>query len=122
MNAPLLDLSYLFEVSGGDPTYVYEVLTLFLDTVPATITSLDKTIRETNDFETIHRQAHSLKSSAGIIKIRSMYDDITRIDALSREKTGKEEIMTRMENVIINFNKALPLIEAEKGRNKPTAK
>lgn len=119
MNAPLLDLSYLFDVSGGDPVYVYEVLTLFLETIPANVASLEQTIRETNDYETIHRQAHSLKSSASIIKIRNMYEDISRIDMLSREQTGKAEIVSRMENVLLNFNKALPLIEAEQGRNKP---
>ena len=119
MNAPLLDLSYLFEVSAGDPTYVYEVLSLYLTTIPENIANLEKTIRETDDFETIHRLAHSLKSSASIIKVREMYEDITRIDSLSREKKGKEEIIARLENVLINFNKAIPLIEAEKGRNKP---
>ena len=121
MSTPLLDLSYLFEVSGGDPVYIYEVLSLFIDTVPTTISTLNKTIRETDDYEAIHRQAHSLKSSAGIIKIRDMFDDINRIDMLSREKNGKAEIISRMDNVLSNFNKALPLIEAEKGRNKPTA-
>ena len=119
MNAPLLDLSYLFEVSGGDPNYIFDVLTLFLDTVPATIAQLERSVREMTDFDMIHRQAHSLKSSAGIIRIKDMYDDINRIDALSRDQTGKAEIVARMENVLFNFNKALPLIEAERGRNKP---
>ena len=119
MNAPLLDLSYLFEISGGDPTYIYEVLTLFIDTVPANLYALEKTIRESDDFELIHRQAHSLKSSASIVRIRDLYENITRIDVLSREKKGKPEIVTCLDNVLANFNKALPLIEAERGRNIP---
>lgn len=122
MNTPILDLSYLFEVSGGDPNYIYEVLSLFVDTVPPNVYALEKTIRETDDFDLIHRQAHSLKSSASIVKIRDMYDNINRIDLLSREKKNKPEITACMEIVLTNFNKALPLIEAERGRNKPEPK
>jgi HPt (histidine-containing phosphotransfer) domain-containing protein len=122
MSTPLLDLSYLFEVSCGDPTYIYEVLSIFLETVPASVETLEQTIRGTDDFEAIHRLAHSLKSSASIIRIRDMYDDVTRIDMLSRESKGKDEIVARLENILINFNKAVPLIEAEKGRNKPADK
>lgn len=118
-NAPLLDLSYLFDISFGEPRYVYDVLTLFLQTFPDGLHNLEKLIRETNDFENIHRQAHTLKSSASIIRIRDVYEDINRIDVLSRHKTGKEEMIARLDNILFNFNKALPLIEAERGRNIP---
>lgn len=118
-NPPLLDLSYLFEISFGDPQYVYDVLSLFVETFPPGLANLEKLIRETDDFDAIHKQAHTLKSSASIIRIRNVFDDITRIDMLSRSKTGKEEIIARLDNVIFNFNKALPLIQAERGRNRP---
>lgn len=116
---PLLDLSYLFDVSAGDETYVFEVLSIYLETFPPGLKKLEKTIRETDDYDTIHKQAHGLKSSASVIKVRSMFDDLTRIDILSRSKTGKEEIIAKLDNILFNFNKALPLIEAERARNKP---
>lgn len=119
MNAPLLDLSYLFEISYGDPQYVFDVLTLFIETFPPGLVNLEKLIRETDDFDAIHKQAHTLKSSASIIRIRGVYDDITRIDMLSRSGTGKEEIIARLDNILFNFRKALPLIQAERGRNLP---
>ena len=120
LNAPLLDLSYLFDISCGDPKYVYEVLTIFVDTFPSGLSNLERLIRETDDFDAIHKQAHTLKSSAGIIRIKGVYDDITRIDTLARTHSGKEEIISKLNNIIFNFNKALPLIQAERGRNKPT--
>ncbi len=119
MNEPLLDLSYLFEISGGDPKYVYEVLTLFLDTFPKGVSVLEQLIRETDQYDHIHKQAHTLKSSAGVIRIRQVYSDLARIDALARTESGKEEIIAKLDNILFNFNKALPLIEAERGRNKP---
>lgn len=120
MNAPLLDLSYLFEISFGDPRYVYDVLTLFIETFPPGLANLEHLIRETDDFDGIHKQAHTLKSSASIIRIREVFDDISRIDVLARSGTGKEEIIARLDNVLFNFRKALPLIQAERGRNLPS--
>jgi HPt (histidine-containing phosphotransfer) domain-containing protein len=122
METPLLDLGYLQEISQNDSTYMYEVITLFLDTVPKSLETLDQLIRETNDFESIQRRAHSLKSSSNVIKVRHMFDNVAKIDLLAREKTGKEEMMTRMADVLANFNEALPLIKAERKRNKPEKK
>jgi hypothetical protein len=119
MNPPLLDLSYLFEISFGDPKYVFDVLSLFIETFPPGLANLERLIRETDDFDAIHKQAHTLKSSSSIIRIRQVFDDITRIDLLSRNGTGKEEIIARLDNILFNFKKALPLIQAERGRNKP---
>jgi HPt (histidine-containing phosphotransfer) domain-containing protein len=119
MNSPLLDLSYLFEISYGDPQYVFDVLSLFIETFPPGLANLERLVRETDDFDAIHKQAHTLKSSASIIRIREVYDDITRIDMLARGATGKAEIISRLDNVLFNFRKALPLIQAERGRNQP---
>ncbi len=121
MNPPLLDLSYLFEISFGDPKYVFDVLSLFIETFPPGLANLERLIRETDDFDAIHKQAHTLKSSASIVRIRQVYDDLTRIDSLSRNSMGKEEIIAKMDNVLFNFKKALPLIQAERGRNKPAS-
>ncbi len=119
MDTPLLDLSYLQEISGSDSTYIYEVLNLFLDTVPKSLEILDQLIRETDDYDSIQRRAHSLKSSSSVIKVRDMFDNVARIDMLARSKSGKEEMRTRMDATLINFNEALPLIRAERKKNKP---
>ena len=119
MDTPLLDLSYLLEISGNDSTYIYEVLNLFLDTVPKSLEILDQLIRETDDYESIQRRAHSLKSSSSVIKVRDMFDNVARIDILARSKSGKDEMRTRMDATLVNFNEALPLIRAERKKNKP---
>ncbi len=122
MDTPLLDLGYLQEISQNDNTYMYEVITLFLDTVAKSLETLDQLIRETNDFESIQRRAHSLKSSSNVIKVRGMFDNVAKIDMLAREKTGKEEMLERIANTLMNFNEALPLIKEERKKNKPAKK
>jgi HPt (histidine-containing phosphotransfer) domain-containing protein len=119
METPLLDLSYLHEISGSDSTYMYEVLNLFLETVPKSVETLEQLIRETDDYDSIQRRAHSLKSSSSVIKVRDMFDNVARIDMLARGKSGKDEMITRLDAVLVNFKEALPLIRAERKKNKP---
>lgn len=114
MNNPLLDLSYLIDTSSGDAKYIYEVLTLFVESFPVGLSNLENLIRNTDDYCAIHKQAHSLKSSASIVQIRDVYEAIAKIDALSREKTGKVEIILNLNIILNNFNKALPLIQSER--------
>jgi HPt (histidine-containing phosphotransfer) domain-containing protein len=114
MNKPILDLSYLIDTSSGDSQYIYEVLTIFVESFPVGLNNLEKLIRTTNDFCAIHKQAHALKSSASVVKIKDVYEAISTIDALSRQNTGKEEIVANLELVISNFGKALPLIQSER--------
>ncbi len=120
MESPLLDLGYLQEISQNDSTYMYEVMNLFLDTVPKSLETLDQLIRETDDFDSIQRRAHSLKSSSNVIKVRGMYDNVAKIDQLARARTGKDEMVTRITETLTTFNEALPLIKAERKKNKPS--
>lgn len=106
-------------MSDDDSVYVFEVVELFLKNVPAGLARLEETIRNTDDFETIQKQSHFLKSSANIIKVRGMYDDLVRMEALARAKTGKEEIEQLLEKLLLIFSEARPVLEAEQEKNRP---
>ncbi len=114
MNKPILDLSYLYDTSSGDSQYIYEVLTLFIESFPVGLNNLEHLIRTTEDYSAIHKQAHALKSSASVVKIKDVYESISKIDALSRINTGKNEITSNLEIVIYSFSKALPIIQSER--------
>lgn len=114
MNRPILDLSYLIDTSSGDNQYIFEVLTIFIESFPIGLSNLERLIRTTDDYCAIHKQAHALKSSASVVKIKDVYESISKIDALSRLNTGKDEIIANLEVVINNFSKALPLIQSER--------
>ena len=119
MESQLLDLSFLYSLAENDGRYIYEVINLFLNNVPAGLARLEQFAHEGNDFEAIHRQAHALKSSAGIIKIRGMYDDLVAIEAAAKTDGDKDQIVSRLDSILHNFATALPLIEAERDKNKP---
>ncbi len=116
---PLIDMSYILDISGGDPMYMYEITGIFLDTMLTGLPKLKELIEDGSDFEKIHKQAHYLKSSAGIIKIRNNYDNLIKIDTLSQMKTDLEEITALFNAIETNFNEALPELTEIKNNNKP---
>jgi hypothetical protein len=118
METPVIDLSYLHSISGNDSKYMYEVLNLFLSTVPESLAKLEKLVKETDDFDAIHKQAHGLKSSFSIVKVGNIFDDIAAIVLLGRQGSGKDEIEERLDRVMTTFSTALPLITAERDKNK----
>lgn len=118
MESPVLDLSYLQSISGNDSKYMYEVMNIFLTTVPDGLNKLEKLVKAQSDYEGIHRQAHSLKSSFSIIKVGDIFDNIAAIVLLGRAGTGMEEITERMGKVRSTFDAALPVLVAERDKNK----
>ncbi len=116
MDTPILDLEYLYEISDKDPDYIHEVLRLFMDSVPETIKELEQSVKEGTDFEAIVKQAHFLKSSSYIVKVKNMYENVTQIELLAKKGSGLSEINEMLQDVIANFDLALPLIQAEQKR------
>lgn len=118
METPVIDMSYITTMAGSDSNYMYEILNIYLKTVSEGLVKLEKLVNTTDDFDAIHKQAHSLKSSFSVIKIDNVFDDINNINLIARTGTGKPEIEERLARVLKSFNAALPLLEAEKAKYK----
>lgn len=114
MNNSIVDFSYLNDLSGGDPAYIKEVLNLFLGTMPDGLKQLGRLVREGNDFDGIYRQAHFLKSSVSVIRVRNMFDDLTKLEALAKAKSPKEDMMPVMEGLENIYNAAHPILMTER--------
>lgn len=108
---PLVDLSYIMELSGGKPQYIQEVLSIFLESTPEGIRSLEDLIRHSDDWDQIHRQAHFLKSGLSIVKIRGLYEYLQEIELLAKEQKDKKRIHFLLEKLLEIFHQALPLIQ-----------
>ena len=112
---PLIDLSYILDISGNDTSYIAEVIGIFLDTMQNGLPKLEQLVLDAPDYEKIHKQAHFLKSSAAIIKVRDSYDNLVKINAMSLAKADIDEIRRLVASVISNYEEALP--ELTKMRN-----
>jgi HPt (histidine-containing phosphotransfer) domain-containing protein len=118
---PLIDFSYLQELSGGDHKYLYELLNIYLENTPEGVVQLEKLIDKGKNWEAIWKQAHFLKSSAGIVKIRDMHAQLLQIEQLGRKQEGITEIKENMAKIKVTFAEALPILIAERDKHKKAA-
>lgn len=124
MHEPLIDFDFLREISGNDPEYMYEVIQIFLDSTPAGIRKLDEMIRELRNWDEISKQAHSLKSSVSVIKVRGVFDQLAEIETLTRLKQElpepeKGRIRELMTAIATTFSEAEPVLADEMNKHKP---
>jgi HPt (histidine-containing phosphotransfer) domain-containing protein len=117
---PLIDLSYLHELSGNDPGYIHEVIQLFLGTMPDGLQKLEDLVRNTQDKDAIYRQAHFLKSSVSIVKIRGMYENLASIEMLAKKDEPMSRITEVLDETLAIFAEAHPELLAIKERNRPS--
>jgi HPt (histidine-containing phosphotransfer) domain-containing protein len=109
-----IDFDFLREIADNDPSYMYDVLEIFLGSTPGGMANLSQLIHESEDWEGIQRQAHTLKSSLGIIKIENLHADLAQIEHLAIKKTDKETIISVFDNAYRQFNEAIPQLEEAK--------
>jgi len=74
-----IDLSYLLEMSCNDQNFVTEMISLFINKVPNEIALLEKAIVN-NDYDSVKKIAHNMKSSLPIFKLDSLNKDLAEIE------------------------------------------
>jgi HPt (histidine-containing phosphotransfer) domain-containing protein len=110
-DAKLYDLSTLKTMSHGDDEFVNKMIDLFLEQAELSITQInDANFKE--DYETISKIAHKLKSSAGNMGIYSIKNDIRELERMCVEKTELEMVSSLIQKVnstLLNVIKQLRL-------------
>ncbi|MBA3827731.1 MAG: Hpt domain-containing protein [Taibaiella sp.] len=113
----LIDFSFLYEISYGDASCFVEIIDIFLTSVPDAVRKLHDLIHDTDDWEETSRQAHFIKSSVSVVKVRDMYDTLGLIEKLAKEKRDKDEMVRLFGTVEATLNESYPVLEAEKVKN-----
>jgi HPt (histidine-containing phosphotransfer) domain-containing protein len=100
------DLSYLEDISGGDETFMKEIVDLFIKQMPESV----KTMREAlanEDPVTIGETAHKAKPSAIYIGNKSLEENLRTLQELKNEKAIRnntseliEQVAQQSDNVI----------------------
>ena len=113
MSNNLVDFSFVYEMSDNDKAYVHELTGLFLNTVSEGLEKLAGLVNAYEDLDQIRRQAHFLKSSANVIKVKGMFEDFVKLEALAREGEPKDKMMPLLSNLLATFADARPELVAE---------
>lgn len=123
-NSPeVLDLSYVYELASNEPAYIYDILGIFLDTVPKGIYNLEQSINDNNDLFIVYKNAHFLKSSTTVIKIGDLHENICKIADLARNKVDdRGEMLELITYIKADLDKAVPILIEEKNKNEVLAK
>jgi HPt (histidine-containing phosphotransfer) domain-containing protein len=107
---PIVDFSYIMELGGGRKDFVHQVLSIFMENTAPGLKQLEQLVRNTNDLEAISKQAHFLKSSVGIVKVRGMQEHLHEIEILGKEKKDKAAIVKLLDEIVETFAEAEGII------------
>ncbi len=82
-----VNLDYLKSLVGDDPETIREMLNIFSEDVPKYLDAMQKG-QDSNNWEEVARNAHSLKSSMGFTGRQDMVD---MAEILQHQKTNPED-------------------------------
>lgn len=91
-----IDLSYLLEMSCEDQDFINEMIYLFVNKIPNETDLLEKAIYE-DDYESVKKIAHNMKSSLHIFKLGDLAANISTIEIQAIKASFTDETFT-------NFN------------------
>lgn len=106
----LYNLSFLQEMDDND--YTAEVLDIFLSSTPKILLEVkEHTLHE--EWSEVHKKAHSLKSSLGILQMHPMLHTVTEIETTAKNGTATDSIENLLQHAMQQYNLVKPMLEAE---------
>jgi len=87
MNYKLINPEYLDSVSGGDPQFIAEIVTMFRDQVTEFFTEM-KRLHSKKDFPALGMMAHKAKSSVAIMGMSELANLLKTLELSAKE--GKD--------------------------------
>jgi len=75
----IIDMSFLDEMSGGDPEFKKEMINLFVEKIPNQAAQLDEAFKKT-DYDSVKKLAHNMKSSMDIFMLQDLSNCLSIIE------------------------------------------
>jgi HPt (histidine-containing phosphotransfer) domain-containing protein len=85
----ITDLSYLQEVSGGEPRFMKKMMRVFSEQVPEFIENMEKHLAD-KDYISLGREAHKAKSSVGIVGMNDLGTKMKELQLLTEKSENIE--------------------------------
>jgi HPt (histidine-containing phosphotransfer) domain-containing protein len=109
----LFDLTNLNEMLGGDQKAIFQMVKIFLQATPESLSELNKCY-EKNDLDGVSRLAHKLKSSVDIFCINDIKQDIRRLENNTRDNINVDEVPALVEKLNNVLNQTIQQVTEEK--------
>ena len=117
LTEPLIDLTYLKEVSSGDTVLMCKAIDKFLEATPDVLKQLTRQSRD-KDYTQLAKTAHKLKSSVALMGMNAVLDRVKRIEFLARGGEGIETlpvVIHQVQRLIRHANEELAAARREIG-------
>jgi len=115
----LVDFTFLHELAQDDREYMHDVLSIFINTMPDGLLEL-RMFTEEGDFDKIAKQAHALKSSFGVVKIKDLYHQLADVERFAMDRQNLGTIKKLVTEIYEIYSEAHPVVLHEWERHKPT--
>ena len=97
----LFDLSLLEQMS--DKSFIKQVIDIYLQDASIDMLEIKKAFI-TGDQETVHKKAHKVKSSTGMLKANALYNLLTDIEKTAKTGLDNSQLSGLIEQSILSFN------------------
>ena len=97
-DAVLYDLSYLRSIQGSSTELVNKLMEIFIRTVPPTASEMVQA-SETEDWDTVKKLAHKIKSSVNTMGLHSIKADVKQIEESAGSRQQLESIPAKAKHI-----------------------
>ncbi len=101
-----IDLTYLLEMSCEDQNFVNEMIGLFVNKIPNEADLLEKAVKA-NDYDSVKKIAHNMKSSLPIFKLDDLLSDLTEIESQAIDAKFNNETLKKVNVLKHGLNEAV---------------
>jgi HPt (histidine-containing phosphotransfer) domain-containing protein len=101
-----IDLSYLQEISGGDSSFIKEMLELYVNTT-AQEASLFPALLSSGDINGIGNLAHKMKAPIQMLGANQLFDTIRSLEQIGKNGQHTDEIEPLIEKVQTLVNSSI---------------
>ena len=107
----ITDLNYLKTMSGGDPVFIREMITLFREQIDEYKSEMPALVQN-REYSSLSKMAHKAKSSVAVMGMSQVAELLKELEILA----GEEKEVERFESMVHEFlsQSQLAIVELEK--------
>lgn len=108
----LYDLSMIHGLSGGDESFIRQMVELFVETMPASTQELQSTLDQ-QQWEAMGKLAHKLKSTTGSMGMESIKDEVKAVEQNCKKNENLEQTPALVKKVILVINQTVAQLKKD---------
>ncbi|MBC7826140.1 MAG: response regulator [Chitinophagaceae bacterium] len=108
----LYDLTMIHGLSGGDESFIRQMVELFVDTMPGSVEEMQTTL-EQKQWDALGKLAHKLKSTTGSMGMDSIKDEIRAVEQNCKKNENLEATPALAKKVILVINQTVAQLKID---------